>query len=201
MSWTATDRYRLRTAPSGLALVQDFLNTKAIKTYGLDLLSDADLARPWAAEALAEWSRARDSEAPEISLGPGDLRALRDLRASFVSLVDGEDADLGKPVRADLALRDGVVRLFPSGTGRQWLASALWTETLLAQQAGIWSRLKLCRLDGCRSAFYDVSRNNSGVWHDVRTCGNVANLRAARERKKALSPATPAPTESGSPRR
>ncbi|RSM79259.1 hypothetical protein DL991_15365 [Amycolatopsis sp. WAC 01375] len=187
MSWTATDRYRLRTAPSGLALVQDFLNTKAIKTHGLDLLSDADLARPWATEALAEWSRTRDADVPEITLGPGDLRALRELRGSFVSLLDGVDVAVEKPIKADLALRDGVVRLFPSGTGRQWLTSALWTETLLAQQAGIWPRLKLCRLDGCRSAFYDVSRNNSGVWHDVRTCGNVANLRAARERKKALS--------------
>ncbi|WET79285.1 CGNR zinc finger domain-containing protein [Amycolatopsis sp. QT-25] len=187
MSWTATDRYRLRTAPSGLALVQDFLNTKAIKTHGLDLLSDADLARPWAAEALAEWSRTRDADVPEIMVGPSDLRSLRELRESFVSLLDGDDVAVEKPIKADLALRDGVVRLFPSGTGRQWLTSALWTETLLAQQAGIWSRLKLCRLDGCRSAFYDVSRNNSGVWHDVRTCGNVANLRAARERKKALS--------------
>ncbi|HET6287729.1 MAG TPA: CGNR zinc finger domain-containing protein [Amycolatopsis sp.] len=187
MSWTATDRYRLRTAPSGLALVQDFLNTKAIKTHGLDLLSDADLARPWAAEALAEWSRTRDADVPEITLGPSDLRALQELRQSFGSLLDGDDVAVEKPIKADLALRDGVVRLFPSGTGRQWLTSALWTETLLAQQAGIWPRLKLCRLDGCRSAFYDVSRNNSGVWHDVRTCGNVANLRAARERKKALS--------------
>ncbi|MEV7554231.1 CGNR zinc finger domain-containing protein [Amycolatopsis sp. NPDC089917] len=187
MSWTATDRYRLRTAPSGLALVQDFLNTKAIKTHGLDLLSDVDLARPWLAGTLAEWSKTRDSEVPEISLGTGDLRALRDLRESFVALLDGDEATVEKPVKADLAVRDGVVRLFPSGARRQWLASALWTETLLAQQAGIWPRLKLCRLDGCRSAFYDVSRNNSGVWHDVRTCGNVANLRASRERKKALS--------------
>ncbi|WP_181775167.1 CGNR zinc finger domain-containing protein [Amycolatopsis pittospori] len=187
MSWTATDRYRLRTAPSGLALVQDFLNTKAIKSHGLDLLSDADLTRPWVAEALAEWSRARDADVPEITLADGDLRALRDLRESFVALVDDGDASAVKPAKADLVLRDGVVRLFPSGAGRQWLTSALWTETLLAQQAGIWPRLKLCRLDGCRSAFYDVSRNNSGVWHDVRTCGNVANLRASRERRKALS--------------
>ncbi|MFD7480728.1 CGNR zinc finger domain-containing protein [Streptomyces sp. NPDC059837] len=28
------------------------------------------------------------------------------------------------------------------------------------------------------------SLNNSGVWHDVRTCGNVANLRAFRQRRR-----------------
>jgi predicted RNA-binding Zn ribbon-like protein len=45
--------------------------------------------------------------------------------------------------------------------------------------------LKVCRNPRCRVAFYDRSRNNSGVWHDVRTCGNAANLRAHRERQRA----------------
>jgi predicted RNA-binding Zn ribbon-like protein len=181
----ATDRYRLRAAPSGLALVQDFLNTRAIQDYGPDLLGGVEHSRHWTAEALAEWSRARDVDVPGITLSEADLRALRELRTSLMSLVEDGSALVDKPIKADLTLRDGVVRLVPTGSGRQWLTSALWTETLLAQQAGIWPRLKLCRLDGCRSAFYDVSRNNSGVWHDVRTCGNVANLRASRERKKA----------------
>ena len=64
------------------------------------------------------------------------------------------------------------------------MASALWSEALLAQQAGTWSRLKLCHNAQCRTAFYDTSRNNSGVWHDVSTCGNSANLRAFRERRR-----------------
>ena len=34
-------------------------------------------------------------------------------------------------------------------------------------------------------AFYDRSRNNGRVWHDVHTCGNVANLRASRARRRA----------------
>ncbi len=188
----ATDRYRLRSAPSGLALIQDFLNTKSITNYGPDLLGDVEYARRWTAEALTEWSAARGVDVPHFTLNEADLRALRELRTSFEALVHDGEATADKAIKAELTLRNGVVRLVPSGTGRQWLTSALWTETLLAQQAGIWPRLKLCRLDGCRSAFYDISRNNSGVWHDVKTCGNVANLRASRERKKAKSGAGPA---------
>jgi len=37
----------------------------------------------------------------------------------------------------------------------------------------------------CRVAFYDRSRNASGVWHSVRICGNAINLRAHRERRRA----------------
>jgi predicted RNA-binding Zn ribbon-like protein len=81
---------------------------------------------------------------------------------------------------------DGWVRIVPTGRGTRWLASALWAEALLAQQGGIWPRLKLCHNADCRAAFFDTSRNNSGVWHDVSTCGNTANLRAFRERKRLM---------------
>ena len=76
--------------------------------------------------------------------------------------------------------------MVPTGRGTRWLASALWAEALLAQQAGLWPRLKLCHNTDCRAAFFDTSRNNSGVWHDVSTCGNTANLRAFRERSRLL---------------
>ncbi|MGV9881539.1 CGNR zinc finger domain-containing protein [Streptomyces sp. NPDC003006] len=49
-------------------------------------------------------------------------------------------------------------------------------------------RLKTCRNPLCRVAFYDRSRNNSGVWHDVKTCGNAANLRAYRARRRGQEP-------------
>lgn len=191
MSRSATDRYRLRPAPPGLALVQDLLNSRAIQQYGADLLANRDDAEAWANQAAARWAHDRGATPVRISLPAADLRALRDLRASLDHLVAGsataevEPTPTPTPTPATLTpARDGTVRLTPTGTGWRWLASALWIETFRAQQDGTWARLKLCRNPGCRSAFYDSSRNNSGVWHDVRTCGNVANLRAARERKR-----------------
>jgi predicted RNA-binding Zn ribbon-like protein len=67
----------------------------------------------------------------------------------------------------------------------EWLRSAVFAQIVRAQGADTWRRLKLCRNPGCASAFYDRSRNNSGVWHNVHTCGNSANLRASRARRKA----------------
>ncbi|MEJ1229989.1 MAG: CGNR zinc finger domain-containing protein [Galbitalea sp.] len=116
------------------------------------------------------------------------LEALRDLRARLRAYVAGGRADSGiEGSVAIQALPDGTLRLAPRGTGSDWLASAIWAEVLLAQQAGTLRRLKLCRNEGCGSAFYDRSRNLSGVWHDVHSCGNAANLRASRARRKALA--------------
>jgi predicted RNA-binding Zn ribbon-like protein len=110
--------------------------------------------------------------------------------ASAVAAVGGAEA-AGPAAERSVAARliagqDGNVRLAPAAAGSwgEWLESAVWAETLLAQLDGTWNRLKLCREPACRSAFYDISRNNSGVWHDVRSCGNAANLRASRARKK-----------------
>lgn len=81
----------------------------------------------------------------------------------------------------------GGVRLQLAGTGVRWLASAVWGEVLLSQRDGRWERLKVCRNSVCPCAFYDRSRNNSRVWHDVTTCGNVANLRASCARRRAAT--------------
>ncbi|MEV0074298.1 CGNR zinc finger domain-containing protein [Amycolatopsis sp. NPDC050768] len=49
-----------------------------------------------------------------------------------------------------------------------------------------WRSLKICRSSACPIAFYDRSRNNSRVWHDVTVCGNIANLRASRARRRRV---------------
>jgi hypothetical protein len=52
-SWPATRRYGFRPAPpGGLALVQDFLNTREHAEHGPDLLGDAEHANAWAAYAM-----------------------------------------------------------------------------------------------------------------------------------------------------
>ncbi|GAA1279945.1 hypothetical protein Psi02_73460 [Planotetraspora silvatica] len=199
MSWLATERFGARTAPAGLALVQELVNTHAVERDGPDLLTDRTSAEDWLRGAAREWARSRGLGVPEPSVDQADLEALRDLRTiveKMLAVPPGErPADLaGTQVeqRAQVSLvsdDEGRVGIVPIGTGGRWLESAVWSEILLAQQDGDWAHLKLCREPGCRSAFYDTSRNNSGVWHNVRTCGNMANLRASRIRKKTRTPA------------
>jgi hypothetical protein len=185
-SWSASHRYRLGAAPGGLGLVQDFLNTMAIYDYP-DLLADTKLADDWAADAVRAWSALRGVDAEPPLLTDADLSKLRALRDTIAKMVAGEPPDSRRigSVSASFTLsHTGEVRLEPAGSGWRWLASALWGEILLGQQDNMWCRIKRCRNHSCAATFYDRSKNNSGVWHDVKTCGNAANLRASRARRR-----------------
>jgi hypothetical protein len=187
MSWVASQRYGCAAAPGGLGLVQDFLNTRAITGYGPDLLADVRLAGDWVAGAVQVWSSVRGVDLQPPQLAEADLVKLRALRTTVEQLLSGElpSGRGAGGVAASFTLTDaGEVRLDPSGSGWRWLASALWGEILLSQQADTWRRIKQCHNHRCGSTFYDRSKNNSGVWHDVKTCGNAVNLRASRARRR-----------------
>ncbi|MFI1675957.1 CGNR zinc finger domain-containing protein [Streptomyces sp. NPDC020607] len=194
MTWTATERYRLEPAPGGLGLVQDLLNTVAAGAPARpDLLADVTGAQGWADAAGTAWAAATGRPAPHLVLdaeGVDELRAFREgLHDVAARAGRGEDAAPPPfPERsAAVALRlgeDGVVRLEPRGTGRRHLVALVLAELYEGQRADTARRLKTCRNPLCRVAFYDRSRNNSGVWHDVKTCGNAANLRAYRARQR-----------------
>jgi predicted RNA-binding Zn ribbon-like protein len=47
-----------------------------------------------------------------------------------------------------------------------------------------WKRLKTCRDENCRVAFYDQSRNRSRAWCSMEVCGNRDKQRGYRERHK-----------------
>jgi predicted RNA-binding Zn ribbon-like protein len=194
MSWVATERFQARPAPAGLALVQELVNTHAVYRGGPDLLADLPSARRWLAAAARQWAAVEGLAAPETALSEPGVATLREVRAALEEMlaVPADERPEGPPAGAVRTrapaelLRDGEGRvgIVPIGTGAGWLESAVWSEVLLAQRSGTWSRLKLCREPGCRSAFYDTSRNHSGVWHNVRSCGNITNLRASRTRRK-----------------
>jgi predicted RNA-binding Zn ribbon-like protein len=195
MSWMATERFGARSAPGGLALVQELVNTHAVARGGADLLADHATATHWSQAAAEDWAHVHGLAAPELALSAADLDAVRELRDAVQDMLGTppdqrptEPFDAGAFVpRARARLVSdarGRLAMIPVGTGADWLAAAVWSEILLAQHSGAWSHLKLCREAGCRSAFYDASRNGSAVWHNVRTCGNITNLRASRARRK-----------------
>lgn len=191
MSHVATERFRLRSAPAGLALVQDLLNTRPTSSGAVDLLEDLDGAQIWATAAVEDWIAERGGARPMMRLSEADLLMIRQLRATLAAIVAGGHSDPRVPpehvVATLVAAPDGVVRLTPIGRDGAWIVSATWIEVFQAQQDGTWNRLKVCRNPYCATSFYDTSRNNSGVWHNVKTCGNIANLRASRERRRAQS--------------
>ncbi|SDK48974.1 Conserved protein containing a Zn-ribbon-like motif, possibly RNA-binding [Nonomuraea maritima] len=124
-----------------------------------------------------------------------DCEALRDLRWALHRLLsdqsDGAEAVSAQVLAALPALSvsmrvddRGTVVAEPSGTGWRRVASLVLIECLQAQQTDQRRRLKICRNERCPCAFYDRSRNNSGVRRDVRYCGNAVNLRAHRARKR-----------------
>ncbi|HYZ55000.1 MAG TPA: CGNR zinc finger domain-containing protein [Streptosporangiaceae bacterium] len=197
MSWTASERYEMDPAPGGLAFVQDLINTiPAGRPRQPDLLGNVEDARTWLDQALANWSRETRQPAPEIALAAEDLQALRDFRDDLRGHLhrpspgtpprpDGPAASL-MAVPASLRLDEhGRIHADPRGTGWRRVASLALIEAYTAQCTDTLRRLKTCRNIRCSVAFYDRSRNNNGVWHDVRICGNAVNLRNYRARKRA----------------
>ena len=89
------------------------------------------------------------------------------------------------PIEATTTLRleGGQVKVAPKDPGADGILQQVFVAVYEAQITGTWRRLKLCRNPDCAVAFWDNSRNTSGVWHDVRTCGNVVNLRRSRARR------------------
>lgn len=198
MTWPASQRYALDAAPEGLALIQDFLNTRSSRNlHAADLLATVRAAQDWANEALRQWSQDSGRAHQKVKFTKADVDALRNHRANLVAALHGRHAAHDSSSSGGVALdgvgirtvmtADGTVTLEPADQGWRRVGAAIMIEAYTAQIAGTWRRLKVCRNEQCPGTFYDRSPNNSGAWHDVRTCGNVANLRAARARRKAAA--------------
>lgn len=190
MAWTPATGHTLASAPSGLALVQNFLNTAYVGQFQpVDPLVEVDDARAWLAEEFRHSAGAFGQIDP-LTFNHRDVERLRELRAALRALVidsDGPAASVGwqGPVVSTMIGVDGKLVLGPQGGGYRGFAGLVAIEMFVAQQAGVWSRLKICRNPPCAVAFYDRSRNSAAVWHDAKLCGNAHNLRASRQRRRS----------------
>jgi hypothetical protein len=164
--WVATARHGVRPAPDGLALVQDFLNTRAGVLTGPDLLGDAAHTNEWATHAVRSWSARRGTASEPPTLTDNDAAMLRLVRDSV------DDALACRPAQTPLrqlgvaeftATASGEILWMPTGLGWRWLHGALLGEILLSRHTMTWRRLRQCGYDGCRATFYDSSWNISSV--------------------------------------
>jgi len=180
------------SAPGSLELVRSFVNSVDLEKPGeLDALSSVEAARVWLADAGLG---SGDVHAAEL---PG-LRKLRDaLRAELLAHTgEGSPEETRRTLIGALegaAARvvfnpsgDWAVRLEPNSADPGWqLRDSVAAAIYDAVRDGNWKRLKACRKHSCLYAFYDRSKNGSGAWCSMETCGNrvKAQRRRVRERK------------------
>ncbi|HTW43697.1 MAG TPA: CGNR zinc finger domain-containing protein [Solirubrobacteraceae bacterium] len=187
--------------PYGLDLVIDFVNTLDVDRGADELHSPSALDAWLAGHAL--------TSAPAPSAGDRELgnavelrEALRTLMLANNGCAHGEhaadDAEYGARelelagCRLERAARrgelgvhfagGGAVDLAPSADGVDGALARLLVPVARAMADGSWRRVKACRAAACAWAFYDRSRNRSGVWCEMAVCGNRTKVRAYRER-------------------
>jgi predicted RNA-binding Zn ribbon-like protein len=187
----ASQRYGTSIAPDELRLTQELANTAGVpkSAHGQDLLAGPAAAQAWLDPLLAEWGERHGATPPRVELTGRSLRSLRQLRDRVRALLHGDPDAAAIATAVDVAISAGGSALTPRGDGLAWLTGAVAIELHLAELTGQRRRLKLCRNERCGVAFHDQSKNNSRAWHDVSTCGNVANVRAYRDRLARSRPA------------
>lgn len=193
MAWPATTRYGLAVAPGNLGLVQDFFNTITEGTIAPpDLLATLASAQEWADKVTEEWMSVDELGWAKAlpKLEESDRKALVAFRDHLFQSLFGYsplEAATGTGRRQltyhpMMTVSSGGIELRPDGEGWKYFETALLLICHQGQLEGVLRRMKTCKSDGCDIVFYDRSNNNSAVWHDVKVCGNRANVRAHRAR-------------------
>lgn len=176
-------------APGDLELVRSFLSLHDHEPGNTDSL-------PPAPESLAWWLETHEL-VPEHPT-EGDLTWALRVRAALRSKV-GEN--MGRPrdgaavaFLGDAAREAGVriclgcpddLPLHVDAGGVRGAVGRLLGIAFLADLDGRWERFRICDDPGCSAVFYDRSRNRTGKWCSMATCGNRAKVRAFRERQAA----------------
>jgi predicted RNA-binding Zn ribbon-like protein len=176
-------------APGELRLVQAFVNTIDIEEQR-DELTTPERLRAWLAAHNLMDSAERISAA-DLQLALEVREALRALLlANNEGVVDTEAVEAlnRAATRASLLVRfqpDGHVRLESGAAGVDGAIARLLAIVFAAMVEGSWARLKACRNDTCRWAFYDASKNQGGTWCSMAICGSRIKARAYRRRQRA----------------
>jgi hypothetical protein len=180
-----------RAAPDDLELVRGFLSLHDHEQGEPD-------GMPPSLESLRWWLGARALLPPEEHVRDQDLAwalHVRDALTAKVRESMGETRDeeatalLNRAaeetgVRVCFGCADGDAIHVEAGGVRGAIGRILGTA-FLAELDGRWERFRICHDAGCSTVFFDRSKNKSGKWCSMESCGNRAKVRAFRARQAA----------------
>jgi predicted RNA-binding Zn ribbon-like protein len=180
-----------KAAPEPLRLVQLFLNTTELHETKEP---DEELASP---AALHAWLLGHGLIDAAAAVSEADLARALDVREGLRSVLfahNGGELERASVERLDRAARRAGVRvgfgasgepeLVPEGAGVDAALGRLLAIVAAASEQGTWQRLKACSRECCLWAFYDHSKNRSGRWCSMESCGNLEKARAFRHRQR-----------------
>jgi predicted RNA-binding Zn ribbon-like protein len=178
---------RAKDPPHALDLVIDFVNT-----LDPDEPADAFETPAGVGSWLVERGLLNAADLPLREADRGDAVRLREALLALMLAHNGVPAGEGAARELDDAARNGElgVRFAPDGSaslkpctgGVAGALARVVAPVAEAARDGSWERVKACRAEDCQWAFYDRSRNRSGVWCEMAVCGNRAKVRAHRRR-------------------
>jgi predicted RNA-binding Zn ribbon-like protein len=141
-------------------------------------------------EWLAGWLE--DSGVPATRAAIERARVVREALRALLLDHNGIEVDVAGASRtlaeasrrARLELRTGErgPELAAAAAGLDGALGSLLAIVAASVADGSWTRLKACRSDTCRWAFFDSARNRSRRWCSMEVCGNRAKARAFRSR-------------------
>jgi predicted RNA-binding Zn ribbon-like protein len=186
-------------APSGLSVLQAFVNTLDIE-QGTELLTSPAALDKWLLSAGLVDRRAARSARADLAQALELREALRAVLGTHVTHRPGGVVSPASPGArsADPAARlaavaattragiqvnaDGQVVLVPADSGSRAGLTRLLLIAADAAARGTWARLKVCSADDCRWAFFDRSPARTGCWCSMQVCGSRAKSRTYRSR-------------------
>jgi predicted RNA-binding Zn ribbon-like protein len=169
-------------APAPLRLVQEFVNAVELED-GVDEIETR--------QGLASWLGERGFRGAVAATDPARARAAREGLRMLLEANAGAPVQAGAVDALDRALAPVTARIHIGAAGAGLSArrggldaalAAIAEAVMRATADGTWLRLKACRADSCRWAFYDRSKNRSGAWCSMAVCGSRMKVRAYRER-------------------
>jgi predicted RNA-binding Zn ribbon-like protein len=173
-------------APGDLELVRSFLS---LHDHPPGITDDRSPTAP----TLDRWLRDHGFAVDGLDEA-GAARAARVLEDLRTLVWEGQGAarDEDALARLDRAARDAGVapslatgQLVADADGIDGVLGRLLAIAFLARADGSFARLRPCANHECRSVFFDRSKNRSGRWCDMRSCGTQAKVRAYRARQRA----------------
>ena len=184
METTAGDE----TVPRELAAVQALVNTVDLEA------GDDQLDSP---EALRRFLTGHGLLAASEPVGQADLALAVELREALRAMLRVNHGEPMDPAALEVVNRaaaglplqvafdeEGRPALGPGSAGGRGALAALMAGVAEASAQGTWERLKACSAESCQWAFYDRSKNRSGRWCSMQTCGNRTKTRTYRSRRR-----------------